>query len=65
MKRKDYTEEMKRIVTEKSCRLLGTYGCTGFDTFGPFKLVDGIAKGHPDDNDVNGAIEFYMRIIKQ
>jgi flavodoxin len=50
------------IIAEKSCQLLGTYGCRGFDTFGPFKLVGGIAKGHPDENDVKGAIEFFRRI---
>ncbi|HOJ84148.1 MAG: flavodoxin family protein [Dethiobacteria bacterium] len=58
----DYTKEMKKIIAEKSCELLGTYGCRGFDTFGPFKLVGGIAKGHPDENDVKGAIEFFRRI---
>ncbi|HPU01364.1 MAG: flavodoxin [Firmicutes bacterium] len=58
----DYTKEMKKIIAEKSCELLGTYGCRGFDTFGPFKLIGGIAKGHPDENDVKGAIEFFRRI---
>ncbi|MGB4213488.1 MAG: flavodoxin family protein [Dethiobacteria bacterium] len=58
----DYTKEMKKLIAEKSCELLGTYGCRGFDTFGPFKLVGGIAKGHPDENDVKGAIEFFRRI---
>ena len=28
------------------------------DTFGPFKLVGGIAKGHPDDKDIQNAVEF-------
>ena len=31
----------------------------GFDTFGPFKLVGGIAKGHPDEDEIRGAVEFY------
>jgi flavodoxin len=61
----DYTKEMKQIIAEKSCQLLGTYGCRGFDTFGPFKLIGGIAKGHPDESDVNGAIEFFRRIIQE
>ena len=55
---------MKRIIAEKSCQLLGTYGCRGFDTFGPFKLVGGIAKGHPDENDVKGAREFFSKLIE-
>jgi len=54
----NYTREIKQITAEKSCRLIGTYGCRGFDTFGPFKLFGGIAKGHPDEKDVKGAVEF-------
>lgn len=60
-----YTKGIERIITEKSCRLLGTYGCRGFDTFGPFKLIGGIAKGHPDESDVKGAIEFFKRIVEK
>ena len=36
----------------------GKFGCKGYDTFGPFKLVGGIAKGHPDDIDIQNAVEF-------
>jgi len=64
-KRKKYTEKMKQIIAEKSCQLLGTYGCRGFDTFGPFKLIGGIAKRHPDENDVMGAKEFFRKIIEK
>jgi len=56
---------MKQIFLDKSCQLLGTYGCRGFDTFGPFKLIGGIAKGHPDEKDISGAIEFFSSIIEQ
>lgn len=61
----DYTKGMKRIIEEKSCRLLGSYGCRGFDTFGPLKLIGGIAKEHPDENDLKGAIEFFRKIIQE
>ena len=63
--KRDYTKGMKRIIEEKSCRLLGSYGCRGFDTFGPLKLIGGIAKGHPDENDLKGAIEFFRKIIQE
>ena len=56
---------MKRIIEEKSGQLLGTYGCKGFDTFGPLKLIGGIAKGHPDENDIKGAIEFFKEIVQK
>ena len=33
-----------------------------YDTFGPFKLVGGIAKGHPDDKDIQNAVEFVKNL---
>ena len=45
----NYTKEMEQTIKEKSCRLVGTYGCRGYDAFGPFKLIGGIAKGHPEE----------------
>ena len=62
--RRDYTKEIKQIITEKSCQLIGTYGCRGFDTYGPFKLFGGIAKGHPNESEVKGAVEFVKGIIQ-
>lgn len=32
---------------------------------GPFKLVGGIAKGHPNDQDLEDAVEFYKGIIRR
>lgn len=58
-------KEMEQIIMAKSGELLGIYGCRGFDTFGPFKLVGGIAKGHPNESDVNGAREFFRKIIEK
>lgn len=61
----NYTKEMKQIIAQKSCRLLGVYGCRGYDTFGPLKLIGGIAKGHPNEKDVADAVEFFRRIVEQ
>ena len=36
--------------------------CLGYDTFGPFKLVGGIAKGHPTEAEIKGAVEFYQAL---
>ena len=32
---------------------------------GPFKLVGGIAKGHPNDQDLEDEVEFYKGIIRR
>ena len=41
-------DSIKKIVKEKQGRIVGEFSCKGFDTFGPFKLIGGISKGHPD-----------------
>ena len=58
-----YTKELKAIAEEKGCKYLGEYGCFGFDTFGPFKLMRGIQKNHPTDDEIAGAVHFYETLI--
>ncbi|MBM6899819.1 flavodoxin [Gemmiger formicilis] len=50
------------IAREKHCPILGEFSCKGYDTFGPFKMVGGIAKGHPDTQDLENARRFYREI---
>ena len=54
-----YYRAISKIAESKGCNEIGRYGCLGFDTFGPFKLVGGIAKGHPTEDEINGALRFY------
>lgn len=56
-----YTKAIREAVG--SAEVLGEYGCFGFNTFGPFKLIGGIAKGHPDQEDLNGAVKFYESLM--
>ena len=61
--RENQNTAIKAITNTKGCRCLGTYCCKGFDTYGPFKLVGGIAKGHPDNEDISGASSFYTSLL--
>ena len=45
--------------------IAGEKRCPGYDTFGPFKLVGGIAKGHPNARDLERARKFYREIQAQ
>lgn len=54
-----YAASVSSKAKEKNCRILGVYGCRGFDTFGPFKLVGGVAKGHPTQEEIDGAVSFF------
>ena len=55
-------KEMRKIAEARNCRELGSYHCFGFDTFGPFKVIGGIAKGHPDEKEIEGAVTFYRSL---
>ena len=57
--KKGYTNAIREAVSKHNAKVLGEFGCFGFNTFGPFKLIGGIAKGHPDNDDLNNALKFY------
>ncbi len=52
------------VAREKGCPILGEFSCKGFDTFGPFKIIGGIAKGHPDQKDLENARAFYREMVR-
>ena len=64
-KRDSYSNEVRDIAKDRHCKWLGAYGCLGFDTFGPFKIVGGIAKGHPTDEEIQGAVTFYKKVNQE
>lgn len=59
-----YCDHIKETLKQKNCTIEGSYGCAGYDTFGPLKLIGGISKGHPDKMDIEGAKTVYEVIVK-
>ena len=57
-------QSMEAILEGKNAKLIGKFSCKGYDTYGPLKLVGGIAKGHLDEKDLTTAVEFYKGITK-
>ena len=57
-----FLKGIRAVTGSKHCKELGEYRCQGFDTFGPFKLVGGIAKGHPTKAEIDGAMKFYREL---
>lgn len=53
------------LLKSKNKVVLGSFGCKAFDKFGPFKLVGGINKGHPDVKDLENAQNFIKEIIEK
>lgn len=60
----DFGKDIIQIIQKKKCTHIGTYGCRGFDTFGPFKLVGGLQKGHPTADEIQEAINIVEQFIK-
>ncbi len=57
-----FLKSIREIAEKKHCRELGAYHCLGYDTFGPFRLVGGIAKGHPTEKETADAVKFYREL---
>ncbi len=60
----DYTKSIKKILRERNIECVGSFQCRGFDTYGIFGKIGGIAKGHPNKQDIQNA-ESFIRTIMQ
>ncbi len=57
-------KSIAKAVEGKSAVVAGEFGCKGFNTFGPFKLIGGTGKGHPDETDLENARRFFDSICE-
>ena len=62
---KDFSQSFMQAIENKSATVVGKFSCHGYNTFGPFKLVGGTSKGHPDERDISNAIEFYKELVQK
>ena len=62
---KDFSKSMESSIAGKNAEIVGKFSCKGYNTFGPFKLVGGTGKGHPDEADLKAAVDFYKGIAKE
>lgn len=63
-KKDGYSSAIREAVAGKNANVIGEYGCFGFNTFGPFKLIGGIAKNHLDNDEIQEAVAFYNNLHK-
>ena len=59
-----FTDSIKAAATQKGAVVLGEYGCKGFNTYGPWKVIGGMNKGHPSADETNKAVHFYESLIE-
>jgi flavodoxin len=64
IKLRSYTNAIRVAANERNADIVGAYGCPGFNTFGPFKIVGGIRKNRPNENDIVKAVQFFRGILK-
>jgi flavodoxin len=57
-----FHKTLREKVESKGFQIVGEFNCAGFDTFGPFRLVGGIQKGHPNQEDLKQAISFALSL---
>lgn len=60
---RDYTKSAKEILARRGIRCLGSFQCRGFDTFGPFGKIGGIARKHPSQRDLEKGAAFARRML--
>lgn len=60
----DYTKKAKKLFKQKNVECMGSFQCRGYDTYGIFGKFGGIAKGHPNRQELKKAEDFVQNIIK-
>ena len=59
MPNEHYFSDLTAISESKHCTIKGKFKAKGFNTWGPFKLIGGTAKGHPTQEELDDAVKFY------
>ena len=60
-----FTESVQTAARKKGAIILGEYGCRGFNTYGPWKMIGGMNKGHPSAEELQGAVRFFESLLQQ
>ena len=64
-KNSKFTECIKKEALKKGAVILGEYGCRGYNTYGPWKLIGGMNKNHPSQEELDEAIRFYESLLNK
>ena len=59
-----YADAFIKRLSGLGLEILGIYQCKGYDTYGPFKIIGGIAKGHPDMEDIEKCADFLKNTVQ-
>ena len=65
MDRKGFTDSIREIAAQKEAVVLGEYGCKGYNTYGPWKVIGGMNKKHPIQEEIASAVTFFENLNMQ
>jgi flavodoxin len=57
---RDYHRSLRTILCDRGFRVEGEFSCRGYDTYAPWRIFGGFARGHPDANDLQNARAFIL-----
>ena len=60
----NFHKKLREILQSKGFTVAGEFNCGGFDTYGCLKVLGGIQKGHPDEEDLKQAEAFAKSLIQ-
>ena len=63
MTKDSFTKSIRNEAQKRNAVILGEYGCRGFNTYGPWKLIGGMNKGHPTEDEIAGAVRFVDNLL--
>ena len=58
----NYARSIQKTINAQDCEFVGGFSCRGYDTFGFFGKIGGIAKNHPNEKDFSKAQKFIKNI---
>ena len=59
-----FTASVREMAVKRTASILGEYGCRGWNAYGPLKLIGGMNKGHPTEEEIAAAAAFLREILK-
>ena len=59
-----FHKHLKGKLRAKEFEIVGEFACKGFDTYSLLKIIGGINKGRPDENDLQEAEKFALSLME-
>lgn len=59
-----YNRSFERILTIRGYKLVGSFACRGYDTFGPFRFFGGLNRGKPGREELERAKGFALAVLE-